>query len=497
MVLAMHEFFSTSRFVHTISVVDMLSPDSDERKNYAYGVVFMISIIVIFFVLWTTILLVLKFKGDEAGCASGTPFLTAAKNEDCHLDERGKSRESSSTCSDDFDNNSSIESESQEINRSSSVLEHDNNRAVARYKKRARRSRIAFLLTWITAITCIFIVLVVGFAPLKEATAQSSSYFSDIQELINQVNSTIRTIDSAIETASVALQGTSLDVDDFCPGATNGVVLGVDLLGLVRAIKAEMTDVEKDLSPEFSTLKQFVDNANTALHDVNYAVEQTDSWLWIVPGVLLAVATLTTIAMLAVLLAWRNRSGSFFQKLMSYCVFPFLIVVCFACSITALGAAVCTIVSGDACVGEGGPDQAVQNILQRHEIDSNSTVFKLISAYTNGCKGSDPTQSLQDLESNLQNSIDTIWQFLSTLDSAGRSEVEASCGHSLGSQLEAAQKLAKSLTSIRKALDSAAGTLQCDLVNPIYIAAIHVSTAECPSAGRKAKKAPPSTSGST
>ena len=473
MVLAMHEFFSTSRFIQTTSVVDMLSPDFNERMNYAYGILFMVSIIVIFFVIWTTILLILKFKGEEAGCASGAAFSTSLKNEDDLLDERGKSRESGSTCSEDFENNSSIESECHENSRLSSFQEHEKDRAFARYKKRARRSRVAFLLIWITSMTCVCVVLVFGFAPLKEATAQSVVYFSDIQELLNQVNSTTRTIDSAFETATLAIQATPLDFDDFCPNATNGVVLGVDLLGLVTEIKSEIADVEKDLSPKFSKLKQFVENANTALHDVHNAVEQTDNFLWIVPGMLLVVATLTTIAMLAVLLAWRNRSGKFFQKIMSHCVSPFLILVCFVCCTTALCAAVCTMVSGDACVGENGPDQAIQSILQRHELDSNSTVFNFFSSYTNGCKGPDPTQSLQDLESNLQNSIDTIWRHLSTLDSAGRSEVEAACGHSLGSQLESAQKLAKGLTSIRNALDSAAGSLQCDVVNPIYITAIH------------------------
>jgi F0F1-type ATP synthase assembly protein I len=464
MVSAMHKFFESTRFLHTTSIVDMMSPDFNEQKSYAYGIIFNVSITVLFFVLWATILLILKFKGEDVGCASGRPFLTSTRNEDESLDRNGKSGGSGSTGSDDFDE-SSVEFGSDEAD--------EKCKDVTRNRKRACRSRIAFLLTWITTIACVCIALVFGFSPLKEATANSKDYFSAIQDVIDQVSSSVRTIESAVGHATSAVQTTSLDFDTFCPNATSGEVLGVDLLGMATLMESEFIELENIMSKTFTTIKLFVEKAGTSLDDLEYAVEQTDKLLWAIPGILLGTAALTTTAMLAVLLAWKGRSGKVFQATMTYCVLPLLIVICVACWVTAIGASVATMVTGDACVGQVGPDEAIQNILQRHEVDLNSTIFQFLSAYTNGCKGRDPTQELYDLESRLQTSINTLWRHISTVDSIGRSELEAACGNSLESQLEAARNLAKSLTSIRKALDSTTATLKCDLVNPIYIDAVH------------------------
>lgn len=462
MVSAMHKFFESTRFLHTTDIVDMMSPDFNEQKSYAYGIIFTVSIIVLFFVLWATILLILKCKGEDVGCASGRPFLTSTKTEEESLN--GKSGGSGSTGSDDFED-ASVEFCSDDADQKC--------QDVAGIRRRACRSRIAFLLTWITTISCVCTTIVFGFSPLKEATANSKDYFSAIQDVIDQVSSSVRTIESAVGHTTSAVQTTSLDFDTFCPNATSGEVLGVDLLGMATLLESEFIDLENIMSKTFPTINNFVENAGTSLKDLENGVELTDDLLWAIPGILLGTAALTTTAMLAVLLAWQGRSGRVFQAAMTYCVLPLLIVICVACWVTAIGAAVATMVIGDACVGQGGPNEAIQNILLRHEVDLNSTIFQFLSAYTNGCEGPDPTQELYDLESTLQTSINTLWRHISTVDSIGRTELEAACGNSLKSQLEAARDLAKSLTSIRKALDSIIATLKCDLVNPIYIDAVH------------------------
>ena len=72
-----------------------------------------------------------------------------------------------------------------------------------------------------------------------------------------------------------------------------------------------------------------------------------------------------------------------------------------------------------------------------------------------------------ELEAELGITINEIWRQLSIVDSVGRRELADACGGSLDDLLEGARLLAKSLTSIQKALGSTVSTLQCDRVNPI------------------------------
>jgi hypothetical protein len=58
-------------FTHLFSTV------RDEQLDYVDGLMVVSSIFLIFFVFWAFILVVLKVKGREVGCASGRPFLTA------------------------------------------------------------------------------------------------------------------------------------------------------------------------------------------------------------------------------------------------------------------------------------------------------------------------------------------------------------------------------------------------------------------------------------
>jgi hypothetical protein len=67
-----------------------------------------------------------------------------------------------------------------------------------------------------------------------------------------------------------------------------------------------------------------------------------------------------------------------------------------------------------------------------------------------------------------------VWRQISEIDSIGRTKLVELCGGTrLTDLLSGARTLAKLLTSVRRSLDSASGSLQCDRMNPIYIQAAH------------------------
>jgi hypothetical protein len=74
----------------------------------------------------------------------------------------------------------------------------------------------------------------------------------------------------------------------------------------------------------------------------------------------------------------------------------------------------------------------------------------------------------------VQDQIDLVWRQISEIDSIGRTKLVELCGGSrLQDLLSGARTLAKLLTAVRRSLDSATGSLQCDRMNPIYIQAAH------------------------
>ena len=95
-----------------------------------------------------------------------------------------------------------------------------------------------------------------------------------------------------------------------------------------------------------------------------------------------------------------------------------------------------------------------------------------------GCQGPNPNQEIIDIERTMQTTIDNVWNQLSIVDSVGRKELAEACGGNLDELLEGARLLAVSLSSIRKALDSTVGTLDCMRIHPIYVEIVHEELCE-------------------
>jgi hypothetical protein len=89
-----------------------------------------------------------------------------------------------------------------------------------------------------------------------------------------------------------------------------------------------------------------------------------------------------------------------------------------------------------------------------------------------------------ELENMVQDTIDNIWQQISTVDSIGRAQLVEKCGGTrLNDLFTGARNVAKLLTVIRRALSSASSSLECDRINPIYIQAAHESVCTNTAAG--------------
>lgn len=93
-----------------------------------------------------------------------------------------------------------------------------------------------------------------------------------------------------------------------------------------------------------------------------------------------------------------------------------------------------------------------------------------------GCTGSEPSLLIVELERASQDKVDEIWAHISSVDSFGRSALSEECGGAgLDELLSASRNIAKLLTKVRRALDSASDSLVCNRIDPLYTATMHGS----------------------
>lgn len=169
----------------------MFSSVREEQRGYIDGLLVVSIIFSVFFLIWAFILVVLKCKGKEVGCASGRAFVNT-----CPEDDESSETDIEKTQNDDFASTSvSSSDESCSVSSSkplfsehgdtvmgcfSSDFSSDDNESdevspdVTKANRRERRTRLVFILFASIALICAPLTLFLTFSPLKEVVTQSS-----------------------------------------------------------------------------------------------------------------------------------------------------------------------------------------------------------------------------------------------------------------------------------------------------------------------------------
>ena len=210
-------------------------------------------------------------------------------------------------------------------------------------------------------------------------------------------------------------------------------------------------------------------------------MQKAQQFIWVIPGILLGLSSLTAVTMFGVFLAWKRESNRRYQRLLSWFVLPFFLAFSLTIWVTAIAAALTTAAGIDACTNgsaNGTPSQTVQSLLVAQNVEPQSMVFEVLTSYTTGCgEGTDPTHSLASLQNDIQTVVDAIWFHYSDIDSSGRATLVNQCGDTgeIENFLTGARDLAVSLKSVRNAIYSAASSLDCNEIHPIYVSAVDES----------------------
>lgn len=179
---------------------DSFSDDLDTQRSYARGILSVAYFFVIILVVWSFILIVLKIKGTEVGCASGLAFhMEQIENDEDEFQETDSSSGDESNGAEPIDvsanersrsgsgegghevalsdGGSNVDGDGEEMeDQSSWATELERARTNYPYASRMketrleRKTRMCFLLCSIVSLCIVPFVLVFSFGPMKEAT---------------------------------------------------------------------------------------------------------------------------------------------------------------------------------------------------------------------------------------------------------------------------------------------------------------------------------------
>jgi hypothetical protein len=491
----------------------LFSSDGEVEMGYEKGLIVLAGIFGGMLVLWGAILIGFTCRGKATGCASGRAFELYKVREqeleqeleldqpsgstDLDLDEdlsssagsvhggnkQGNAEEEGVHPEGDDSSVTSILHSDEDSMYAPSLSEYSADASMApQPNPRERRTRIAFIIFSLATLVCVPLALVLAFVPLRDTAESSDDYVADARGVVNEVRAAYTTITSVTESSIEILERTPLDFSTICPQVAKAdapAVLRVDLDAIVQLLMDDYTAVEQAVSTNLLDIDRMLTQFEDALHYVEITFDEVKTYVWAVPGILLGLSALTLITLLAVVMAWKRESSLRFQRLLSYGVLPFFIAFSVTCWVVTIAAAVSAAISSDACSpgsSSGSPDDTVRGILQAEGVNANSIVFEFVTAYSRGCKGDDPTAIFDDLKSELQTVVEYLWRNLTAVDSVGVSEITEMCGgDQLDGFLTSARDLARHLTTIRKAMESADLALDCDRMNPVYVDALHGS----------------------
>lgn len=346
------KFLSVTRFSGSRNFADLVSPNYNDQKDYTHGFIIFVSVMAAFLFLWAAVLIVLKYKGERVGCASGRPFQTTKEQ---------AVGQSSSTTVIDMDSSSTNSSNDEELldeQRSTTESKGTSECKIKAIRRRQRRTRVAFFVSGLVVLACAALLLVLSFSPIRQSTKNVGELFDDSQDLIDQVKTSVRTVVSASNHANETFFSTSWDFNMICPNFENATSLGVDLEELTGVLSTQFNKLRTEVTMHANDFNQTSSLFQGTLNKVQGATEKTDENLWILAALILFVFVVTTAVLVTAALTWTKNSRLSFEKRIAYGILPFLVIVAAVCWIIAACAAISTLISA----GMAGLLREIQSI---------------------------------------------------------------------------------------------------------------------------------------
>ena len=361
------------RFHGSTSFADLVSPNKEDHSSYINGLILFASILGSFFMLWASILLYLKYKGQNMGCAAGIPF---------HMKKQGPTDRLAdshpSTDVEDFESSSTGSKKNAEADHMAltstieSLKATDDDKTTAWVNRRQRRTRIAFFCSGIVALLCTCMLVAYSFSPIRGTIAGSdelikvsfccpvSAHFKSMNVLsfvcrcfnskesraiLDEIETTVIAVSSAIDSANATVSSASFEFNEICPNYNDTVDLGVDLEALTVFVTSETDKIQSGVAGNMTKINQTLASIRGTLDKVQEATETSEDYISVLPILLICLCIAITGALAATILAWTGRKTSKFQNRVAYGLLPLFLTISVFCWVAAIAAAIGTVVT--------------------------------------------------------------------------------------------------------------------------------------------------------
>jgi hypothetical protein len=461
----------------------------EDREAYKSGLLVLGCILASIYTIWWMVLVVLKCKGASVGCASGRSFLLEKT-------ERSVREDGSTDLEDDTEDASGVSRFADELSFHSSIQssevegdsigseEYSEYSIISRPTARERRTQLAFVGFGLATLAMVPFVLTLSFSPLKDVVSASETYVLESRAVISQIDNALKTVDVVVKAAETTVAAVPTEFSEVCPLKTAEEIssdYNIDLAFLVSVVKDEFDSFRDTIDRSLSDVISNTNDFDRILVKVETAHDQSETYLWAIPSLMIGLTCVTAALILGVVLAWFRRSNKAMQDFLSYGALPCLILLSFTCWMIGIFSALSTAIFSDACAQgstSGNPVVELERILSLEGYGANSTAFDIAKAYTGGCAmKTNPTALVDALADEMQVLIDDVWSYIASVDSIGKDTLIAVCGSdALNDLLGEAQDVARLLTSVRRALDVVSSSLECEEISPIYFGVVEDAT---------------------
>jgi hypothetical protein len=389
---------------------DFFSSDQEAQGRYVKGLIGLGSFLVSFVFLWYLVLLVLKLKDHEVGCASGRAFATKASSPTTSLSETDESNRETSLRDVDKENvsaeflvgyspsPSSVVKYKRELD-SNPPDDNERNHVPSTCRccsdhslhvwQRQHRTRLAYFFFAALSLICSVLLLTSTYQPFEDATDNAGRVVIEGGTIVDSIESVVQAMEGAAQAADEIIRTIPLNFTQLCPDvapAFFGNELGVDPQDIVLFLDTEYDDFLEFARENMDMVQEVASQVRGVLGDVDGAIQKTEEKLVALPVLIAFIVVFTVLSTTGVFLAMcrepLDSKPTSFERFLAWAVLPAMIiwtllgwtlVICFCFG---------TVVASDLCISDGGPDATIRSILEAQRFDPNGATFALVTAYT-------------------------------------------------------------------------------------------------------------------
>ncbi|KAL7579429.1 hypothetical protein ACA910_014093 [Epithemia clementina (nom. ined.)] len=487
-ILSMERYQSNiPRNGHSNNLTGLFHEDvkASEVQDYVLGLIFVGTLIIVFFLVWCVLLVLFMCIGRRIGFLSGARFVRRndhASNrrdslaEDHHDGDYNDDQEV--RLDDEYGVSSSNKQQRVRIPEQVASPKHHYGDG---WRSRATISRMVFIGCGVVCITFGLLLVTMGVTNLQTVinTVDKRSYDMNkiAESTIVLINRGMRDLSKSAQTLrGIIIEDMGKDAD-FCPAdpTSSGSEVARDMKqtkdGVVDFL-FELQNFKDDLLAELEDAMGVVAEGTKDITDEAGDINVND-WQSLI--VILPYTMLPSLMIVAATLAMFDVSSCFFSCLINWLVLPLFILVTMGAFAVAGGMSIMAGINSDFCLPGGrpgsSPDESILSIMRVLGYEENFLPYQVANFYIRQCtlNVTDPWLDIRKYEPTLVNSLNSLRDMITKLTNEEISdELAVYCNRDFDILVPILKSMSDLINILRNSLIALLDLARCGRLIPLY-----------------------------